>query len=445
MRRLIITILAFAVYSGAAFAQRVLDFKEKTEALSVFSDKDPEIIRAGGAQAGATISCSNTMTLRFESNVDKTVDVYNSEQRGGVTYYYLRFTVGRFKGANYGGRVLEVLADGFLPLKIKIELQPSESKWYEVFDPNATVGVGCFYENFNAASELYRSSVYNEAQEKFKLSMACTDYQEGSHVGYILESIDSILVLRERADAFFNLHHYNEALSAYQKIIGYNSSDQYAIDRSRDVQAKINESCTNYFHEAESYFYQGKYEEALPLYEQMLALSCDKNKEVNLRLLEMRRYLSDRKHKAKVILYEIAENTPIGLSYGRYTEVSFSTYVSLRFNPELFNAMRKKDAPDAKPEVNLSFGWNRMVIKEVGFFAGIGYTGVGEWDYGVDGEYLDDPKFTLHSAISPEAGVLFKIGPVALRYTFQYRIPFKSDYQDYIGKMRHVGGIGICF
>ena len=445
MKKLVIIILAFLGYCNTMFSQRVLDFKDKTEAMSVFSDKDPEVIRAGGAQAGLTISCTSSLTLSFESNVDKTVDVYNTEQRGGVTYYYLRFTVGRYKGANYDGRVLEVLSDGFLPLKIKIDLKSSESKWYEVFDPNATVGVGCFYENFNAASELYRSSIYNEAKERFKLSKECTDYQESSNVEYILESIDSILVLRERGDSYFNLSNYMEALNAYQKIIGYNSSDQYAVSRSKEAQVRINENCTNYFHEAESYYYQGKYEEALQLYELMIEQSCSNNKEVNLRLLEVRRHISDRKHKATVVLYEIAENTPIGLSFGRYTRVNFSTYVSLRFNPDLFSALRKKDDIDSKPEVDLSFGWNRMVIKEVGFFAGIGYTGVGKWDYGDNNEYIDDPKFTLYNAVSPEAGVLFKIGPVALRYTFQYRFALEGDYQDYIGKIRHVGGIGICF
>jgi len=428
-------------FSNKAYGQRVLEYRDKTQALSVFSDKDPEVINAGGAQAGITVFCTNTLSLSFDSNVDRKVDVYNKEERGGLMYYYIRFTVGRFKGANYGGRVLEVLAPGFLPLKIKIDLQPSESKSFEVFDPNATVGVGCFYENFNAATELFRNSSYSEAKEKFNLSKACTDYQESSNVSYILEAIDSILILRTRGDFFFDQQNFIEALNAYQKMLGYNSSDKYAVGRKEEILNIINERCMNYFHEAESYYYQNKFVEAQQLYEKMLELSCGYNmREANLRLLEIRKFLSDRQHKAQVVLYEIAENTLIGLSYGRYTQVRFSSYVSLRFNPELFQAITKKDNEKAKPEIDLSFGWNRMVIKEIGFFAGLGYTGVGQWTYG-----NQDPEFTLYHAVSPEAGVLFKIGPIALRYTFQYRIALDSDFQDYIGKMRHVGGIGICF
>ena len=441
MKKTIIIVLGVWGLCTVAFSQRVLDYRDQTQALSVFSDKDPEVINAGGAQAGITIFCTNTLSLSFESNVDRTVDVYNKEERGGLTYYYIRFTVGRFRGANYDGRVLEVLAPGFLPLKIRIDLQPSESKSFEIYDPNATVGVGCFYENFNAASELYRNSNYTEARERFKLSKECTDYQQSANVEYILESIDSILVLRTRGDYYYDTQNYIEAFNAYQKIIGYNSSDQYAVNRSGEARVKIDELCTNYFSEAESYFYQSKYEEAELLYEKMLDLSCSNNRVANLRLLELRRYLHDRQQKAQVVLYEIAANTPIGLSYGRYTQDKFSTYISIRFNPALFQAISNKDDPDQKGEVNLSFGWNRMVIKEVGFFGGLGYTGMGKWDY----ENPEEPQFTLNHAVSPEAGVLFKLGPVALRYTFQYRFALDNEFQDYIGKIRHVAGLGICF
>jgi tetratricopeptide (TPR) repeat protein len=440
MKKIILIIATIFCLYHAAYSQRVLDYRDQTQALSVFSDKDPEVINAGGAQSGITVFCTNTLSLSFESNVDRTVDVYNREDRGGLTYYYIRFTVGRFRGSNYDGRVLEVLAPGFLPLKIRLDLQPSESKSFEIYDPNATVGVGCFYENFNSATLLFRNSQYNEAKEKFNLSKECTDYQEGSNVAYILEAIDSILYLRARGDYYFEAQNYNEAYNAYQKAVGYNSSDVYALGRRNEASAKINELCTNYFHEAESYFYQRKYKEAEPLYEKMLALSCSKNREANLRLLEMRKYLTDRRQKAQVILYEYAENTPFGLSYGKYTPMNFSTYISLRLNLELFEAISKKHEADSKPEINLSFGWNRMVIPEVGFFAGLGYTGVGKWN-GEDGE----STLEFYHAASPEVGALLKVGPIALRYTFQYRFALDNANQDHIGNMRHVFGIGMCF
>jgi hypothetical protein len=142
MRRLLIILAAVFCLYNIAYSQRVFDYRDQTQALSVFTDKDPEVMNAGGAQSGITVYCSSTLSLTFESNVDRTVDVYNKEEKGGLTYYYIRFTVGRFRGANYAGRILDVLAPGFLPLKIRIDLQPSESKTYEIYDPNATEGVG---------------------------------------------------------------------------------------------------------------------------------------------------------------------------------------------------------------------------------------------------------------------------------------------------------------
>ena len=445
MKKLVIILFAVICFSSASFAQRVFDYKDRTEALSVFSDKDIEINRAGGAQAGLTISCPSNLSLRFESNVDKTVDVYNMEQRGGVNFYYLRFIIGRFQGANYSGRVLEVISDGYLPLKIKVELQASESKWFEIFDPNATVGVGCFYENFNAGAELYRKAMYAEALEKYKLAKECTDYQESSNVSYLIESIDSIFKLRTKGDYFFNNANYRDAYDAYQKIVGYNSSDQYAKDRSVESMSLFTQSCITNFQIAENFYYEGKYVEAKNMYELVVGQFCSNSRQANLRLSEVTKIIVDRGQKATVVLYEIAENTPIGLSFGRYTTLNFSGYMSLRLNPELFNAIRKSHDINDKAEVNFSFGWNRMIIQQVGLFFGVGYTGVGQWNYGENGEYADDPKFTLHNAASPEAGVLLKLGPIALKYTFQYRYSLKSDMQDYIGKIRHVGGIGICF
>jgi len=53
----------------------------------------------------------------------------------------------------------------------------------------------------------------------------------------------------------------------------------------------------------------------------------------------------------------------------------------------------------------------------------------------------------LYHAVSPEVGVLFKLGPIALRYTFQYRYSLDNDAhkKEHIGNMSHVAGIGICF
>ena len=57
----------------------------------------------------------------------------------------------------------------------------------------------------------------------------------------------------------------------------------------------------------------------------------------------------------------------------------------------------------------------------------------------------NNPTFKIYSAISPEVGLLGKIGPIVLRYTFQYRFAISKEYEDKIKSTRHVFGIGFCF
>mgnify|MGYP003215857763 CR=1 FL=1 len=57
----------------------------------------------------------------------------------------------------------------------------------------------------------------------------------------------------------------------------------------------------------------------------------------------------------------------------------------------------------------------------------------------------EDPSFKLYSAISAEVGLLGKIGPLVLRYTYQLRFSVSKEYEDKISRSRHVFGVGFCF
>ena len=440
MKKLTLIFFVFVIPFTFSHAQRNLQVKEKTEALSVFTDKDTSIDGSAG-QAGATISCPLTLSLTFSSNVDSKVDVYQTEEKGGLRYYYLRFIVGRYRGASYDNRILEVMASGFLPLKFPLSLQPSESKSFEVFDPNATVGVGCFYQFFNEAAELYRQAFYIEAQEKYKLSMECTDAPANVNVKERIADIDTILIIRVKADEAFELQNYRIAMESYQKIFSLNNEDQHAGSRLSESRLKYLEFCDTYFRNAEDFFASGKYDKAKQLYETILAQSCPKITEAGVRLVDIRNIEASRSQRAQVINYEFAQNAPIGLSVGRYREDKVRAYFSLRLNTQIFEAMRGEQT-EKNPELDVSAGANIMAFKPVWVFAGLGFTGVGDW---VSEDPDDDDSFFLRSALSPEIGVLGKLGPVVLRYTFQYRFALDKNFQEHIGKLQHVFGIGICF
>ena len=224
-----------------------------------------------------------------------------------------------------------------------------------------------------------------------------------------------------------------------------NVDDEYAQSRAREAERRYNDNCKVYYDGAELHFANGNYTEAKKLYEMVVSASCPKATEADIRLVNIRKIEYERNNRTQAIVYELAKDAPIGISVGSYKEKNFSGYYSIRFSPSLFAAMRKDYEKSERSELNVSAGWTTMKIAPVpvwGFF-GVGYTGVAEWDE--DPDDLESKIFNVHSAISPELGVLGKLGPVALRYTFQYRFALDKDKQDLIGKMRHVFGIGICF
>ena len=447
MKKSLLIFLCLSVSIGSLFAQRTLERREKTEALSIFVDKDPAVDAAGGGQAGAIISCPVTLELSFSSNVDRTIDVYKTEVRGDVRFYYLRLIVGRYRGASYANRVLEVTAPGFAPLRFSLELQPSESKSFEIFDPNATVGVGCFYQHFNEGVELFKKALYNEAREKYRLSMECTDMPADAGMAVKIRDIDSILVLRSEADKYYEMEYFKEAMTGYQRIVSYNINDEYAQTRAKDAETKYYGNCNVQYAGAELHFANGDFAEAKKLYELVILSSCPRAVEANLRMVEIEKIEYDRQKRIQVIAIELSSDKPtaIGVTAGLYKEKKFSGYFSFRFSPSVFAAMQKDYDKSEKTEFNVSAGWTttRLQIPVWGFF-GVGYTGVSNWDY-EDVSEEGNPTFHLNSALSPEIGLLGKLGPVALRYTFQYRFALDKDCQDYIGKVRHVFGIGICF
>ena len=444
--------LFLLVSIGSLFAQRTLEKKEKTEALSIFVDKDPAIDNAGGGQAGAIISCPITLNLSFSSNVDRTVDVYKTEERGDVRFYFLRLIVGRYRGASYDNRTLEVIAPGFAPLKFKLELQASESKSFEIFDPNATVGVGCFYQHYNEGVELFKKAMYPETLEKYRVAMECTDMPEDVDMKQKIRDIDTILVLRKEGDKFYDLLYYKEAMNCYQKIVSFNIDDQYAQNRAKEAGNKFIDVCKNYFDGAEVYYANGNYSEARKMYEMVVLTSCPKATEAGVRLSEIGKIEYDHNKRIHAILYEFSKQTPIGISVGSYKEKKFAGYFSLSINPKIFKLIQKGETDDDYKkadgaELNVSAGWTTMKlpIPLWGFF-GLGYSGVSMWDFREGFRQENgNPTLYIRSAVSPEIGLLGKVGRVALRYTFQYRFAFNKADQDEIGQFRHVIGAGICF
>ena len=196
-------------------------------------------------------------------------------------------------------------------------------------------------------------------------------------------------------------------------------------------------------------------EKALELYQKVVDQNCANATQASEKTKEIRLSIQSRKQRVRVYAYEYSKSAPIGITTGTYRQRKVGGYFSLSLHPDLFKALQKDYSKQLEAEMNVSFGWTINPIPKypVWIFFGPGYTGVGEfvdedenpYVEGSSGETEEDPKFKIYSAISAEAGLLGKIGPLVLRYTYQMRFSVSKEYEDKISKSRHVFGIGFCF
>lgn len=439
----------------ATFAQRSLEIKDVTSGLNVFSGKDTE--------AGIVISCPGNIELEFESTHDKTVDVYNKEVKGEEMFYYLRFNTGK----KYRGRKLTIRTKDYAPLVIMAELSPKELKQYQLLDPDVEFVYGCYYEYRKRGTDFFQKCMYNEAREQYNIAKECSDCPADSNLDELIANIDSIALFQKQADEAAGLLDYRAASDYYTKILLLNPLDTNVADKRSDCERMYGTDCQKYFTTAEVYQEDGEYEKALELYQRVIDMNCDNALLANVQAKNIRILLQSRKQRARVYAYEYSSSAPIGLTTGRYKQRKVGGYFSLSLHPDLFVAMQKDYNKVDEPELNISFGWtvNPVPKVPVWIFFGPGYTGNAEFVdkegnrfYEPTKEEMDkmskeelealedsDPTFKVYSAVSPEIGLLGKIGPLVLRYTFQYRFALSKDYKDKITKTRHAFGIGFCF
>jgi tetratricopeptide (TPR) repeat protein len=266
-----------------------------------------------------------------------------------------------------------------------------------------------------------------------------------------LSAIDSILIWRNVGDTYSDVLDYSNAIQYYKKIYNLNPEDKYNSTKLFETQYKETERCTLAYTNAEGYYSEKDYENAKQLYKKVISLDCHNAANAIVRLQEIAKIEKLEKQLPHVLTYESSSNAPIGISTGSYKEHKASGYFTLRFNSDVFEALRSNIDDKAKPEINVSFGWTIKVVKPIWIFFGPGYTGVGEYVYDEeDIKKEDDPTLKVYSALSPELGLLGKIKlgkgiGIALRYTFQYRFALQKDTEEYINKTKHIFGVGFCF
>ena len=123
--------LLFSVIATMAGAQGVLEVEDLSQANAVYSSE--------GEQAAVEIRCNHTIPLSFSSTMDKSVDLFSTELQGTDSVYFIEFPA----GPRYRGRVITVVAPGYNPVDIPLDLQPKQLRTFKISDPNSLVDQGC--------------------------------------------------------------------------------------------------------------------------------------------------------------------------------------------------------------------------------------------------------------------------------------------------------------
>lgn len=432
--KIIFISLLFTIISLTIFAQRPLTVVDRSQPNDTYLGQNKF--------ACVTISAPKILhPLFYEGDVKQLPE--NTDSTGFDINYHLKYEI--VKG--YERNKVTIHANGFEPLVLNFSLKPNQQLKYYIFDADSTI-VDCYNQLTREAMSLFRSGLYNEARKKYETAKTCSNIPAENNIDIRIALIDTISTWKTLGEIAFNTSNFLEAINWYRKVFTKNPDDKFiekSLSQSMVVQT---ENCRVNFETAEKYFEDRDFVNAEMLYKKVIELRCVNEQYAILKIRE----ISNFKQLIHVLTYEWEKDVPIGFSTGSYNDNKSGGYFTLRLNEEVFEALRSNLGTDAKPELNLSFGWTIKLIKPLWIFFGPGYTGVGKYiaEEASPGSTEEKLKLNIKNAVSPEIGLTCKIPltkktGIAFRYTFQYRFALEKEEIGYIGKNRHVFGAGFCF
>lgn len=466
-------ITAFLLILGnMSFAQNIMEVTDISQPNDVYSSANDE--------AAILVRCHESIPLSFSSSMDKSADPFRTELQGSDSIYYIAFPT----GSRYRGRELTINSPGYTPVTISLELQPKQLLSFKVTDPNALVDAGCYRGHRNKGMDEIKNSNYDEARNQFIVARQCSDCDnEENELNIALA--DSLIMLRQKADAAFTLLDYVSASRYYSNILALNAYDSYASNRNTICVQNFSEECATTFSKAEYYYTEKEYDKAKELYERVIAKECRNMTLAVERLNTINSLARAKRDHSRVFTYEYRKDVPIGLSYGKYNMHKVGGFFQIDFNNTVFDAARSdcKYGDEKFPELNISFGWTVKIANPVWIHFGPGFTGkmyygtykdkkypktgYGAEDYqqldmskmgGEDvvktAKSLQEPpesykdawtKANFAAAISPVIGLTIKYSYFAIRATYQYRWSIQKDLKDFVGNSRFSIGAGIAF
>lgn len=226
MKRIIWITCFLFVGMAAVQAQRTMQVEEYDLGMAVPRE-------AGDNET--VVIVKSLLSLDFESTMDKTVEIYDTKEESGFTFYYLKFnTLPKYKG-----RKLKIRSNLYATETYPLNLVAKVPLGIYVYDPSGTVGVGCYFEHRNKGNDFYVQADYDNAKSEYLLALECADLPEENDLAQKLEDSNNCSDAKRTADNFYNEEKWPEAIKDYEKVIGLNRQDEYCQRRIDDCVLKI--------------------------------------------------------------------------------------------------------------------------------------------------------------------------------------------------------------
>ncbi|MDR2385351.1 MAG: hypothetical protein LBD80_06800 [Tannerella sp.] len=391
---------------GFYFFALMLSITGNMTAQELKYEQTPENIayNGEGRYAIIIIRANNSLELEFSTNLDGDRSVIKKIEKnevGNQTEYTLTFDALQVNEAK-----LQIQNKKYNQLIIQFKLSPNGAVAFVVKDPDDPDNAPCHIKHKKYGDKFFLAANYEGAKDEYSSSLECWPENERgvATVKRRLADIETISYLMEEIK---------------------NTDDRKKIYELYDQAYRLNPADKDMEEKKENVFkdYTG-------------GTVKDGNR--------------NQPHYA--LTYEYGTDAPAGLSAGIYKPEKIGAYFTLRLNPHIFAMMSSNTKKSFKAEFNTSAGLSVPVLttEHVSFwtFLGAGYTGVAQH---MKKSYTSsDYKTYLHSAVSPEAGILMKIplqgtDRIVLRYTFQYRYALDRENGDFIGNIQNVIGVGFNF
>ena len=419
------------------------------------------------------ILAHNYFQLEFSTNQDgpdgSLIENLDKEiVNGNQTKYTLTFDCKRaYKNQ------LQIKCLGYDQLNLPILLESNQAIKYSIDDPEIPDTKECPEKHRLLGERYFSMTSYDRAKDEFNESLNCwtiTSGVDSANVNKRIRDIDSLTFFIREAELAEKGYDFKKAKTCYEAAYKINPFDNKIEIKKIEINNIISRDCQNNREKADRYFKQKDAEKLTPVLESIINMDCS-SIDVNWakdKQIEMENWKNMKSRH--VLTYEYDKGASLGISSGNYNVDNTSGYFTLRLNPNIFNIFRMADTDTLQTELNVSFGFTIPLYHHdlksssnigVWLFFGPGGTmlaNIGQ-KYTTDfseteesAQKINDSRYNFHYAISPEAGLLFKIPipgsqnhQIALRYTFQYRYAIDKKDIDLIGKTRHVFGIGFTF